>query len=393
MRHEDFKNYKTEDFILHQDFVHWALHPEDPDNSFWAELRAGDRQLGSAINDAIFIVRNLRATNEDISEKNIEEIFTRIQKTKASNIQFRKIFLRAAAVLLVALGVGAYGWYSVSQKGTPFQMVQADKQSFEKGVVILADGSKKEFDTEDTSIEQNADGKLSVNSETIEMKNVPEQGTNAMNTIIVPYGKRSVVTLADGTRIKLNSGSQLSYPTNFNGNTREVFLLGEAFFDVAKDAKRPFMVNSQNLTIKVLGTKFNVSGYPEENTIQTVLVEGKVTIGENKIFAKPVAMVPGQRMIYGKEDKSISKENVDVQLYTSWVNGYLIFENEPTPLIFKKLERYYDKKINFGSGLENITFSGKLDLKEDLNLVLENIAFASNIKIFKTENQYTIVKP
>ncbi len=121
-----------------------------------------------------------------------------------------------------------------------------------------------------------------------------------MNQIIIPYGKRSDITLADGTHIWLNSGSQLSYPSEFKTDSREVYLSGEAFFDVKANPNKPFYVITRDIKIKVLGTRFNVSSYNEDNTTQTVLLKGKVTTGKNKIFAQTIDLMPGERMIYDK---------------------------------------------------------------------------------------------
>jgi transmembrane sensor len=99
---------------------------------------------------------------------------------------------------------------------------------------------------------------------------------------------------------------------------------------------------------------------------------------------------PGERMVYDKANTTMTKDKVDVERFSSWVNGYLIFENEPTDQVFRKLERYYNQKIVADNGLDKITFSGKLDLKEDLGQVLDNIAFASALKVTKEEETYTI---
>jgi transmembrane sensor len=202
-----------------------------------------------------------------------------------------------------------------------------------------------------------------------------------MNQIIIPYGKRSNIILADGTHISLNSGSQLSYPTEFKAGSREVYLSGEAFFDVRTISGKPFYVVTRDVRIKVLGTRFNVSSYPDDNTTQTVLLKGKVSAGKNKLFAKTIDMAPGERMTYNRDNETLTKDNVDTNLYASWVNGYLIFKNEPIASVFKKLERYYNQRIVADYRTGNMTFSGKLDLKDNIKDVLENVSFASSVYI------------
>ena len=132
------------------------------------------------------------------------------------------------------------------------------------------------------------------------------------------------------------------------------------------------------------------SSYNEDNTTQTVLVEGKVTAGTNKLFAKTIDLVPGERMIYDKSNENLSKDRVDVRLFASWVSGYLIFENEPITEVYKKLERYYNQQIAIEGSLEQITFSGKLDLKDNLKDVLENMSFASSVNVLEINGSFTI---
>jgi len=198
--------------------------------------------------------------------------------------------------------------------------------------------------------------------------------------------------LADGTHIWLNSGSQLSYPTRFKGDSREVYLLGEAFFEVKANPDKPFYVITSDIRIKVLGTSFNVSSYSEDNTVQTVLLKGKVTAGKNKLFASSIELVPGERLTYDKSKSNLSKDKVDVQLYSSWINGYLVFKNIPITEVFTKLKRFYNQDISVDEGLEKITFSGKLDLGDNLKDVLRNIAFASSVNVEEKNDSFLIKK-
>jgi len=306
----------------------------------------------------------------------------------------RKMFsvMKYAAGLLLILGAGSI-LYLLNHNVKRFPVFAAGSGSLQKGRIILADGSYHEFETKQTVIQQTSSGTVMLNNDTIESgpgsrKSAPDQ----VNRIIIPYGKRSSITLADGSRIWLNSGSQLSYPSEFKNNAREVYLSGEAFFDVAPDAGRPFIVITKEVRIRVLGTRFNVTSYPEDNVSQTVLLKGKVRVSENAVFPKSMELQPGERFTYDKSMKSLARDNVDAEMYSSWVDGFLIFNNEPTPEIFKKLERYYNRQIIADPALGEITFSGKLDLKDDISDVLNNIAFASSLHISRN-GAYFIIKP
>ena len=117
-----------------------------------------------------------------------------------------------------------------------------------------------------------------------------------------------------------------------------------------------------------------------------------MSVGRNKVFTRNVELIPGERIVYDRSDASIVKQEVNVYQYSSWINGYLIFEGESLSEIFKKLERYYNKVIFVEKGFENITYSGKLDLAEDIEEVLENISYTSSFTVDKNSEGLIIRK-
>jgi len=227
-------------------------------------------------------------------------------------------------------------------------------------------------------------------------------GLQVINEISVPLGSKTVVLLGDGTKIWLNSGSSLKYPSKFSGKTREVILTGEAFFDVKKNARKPFIVKTSSLSIKVLGTTFNVKSYPEEGTIETTLVNGAVTITKNTDinFNAVVHLKPNQRATYIKEEgkliladvekkivkdepiveigqkrkeKMILSENIDIVPFTAWKDDKLVFKNECFESLCTKLERWYNVKISIDDPeLKKYHYTGILQ-KETINDVIEII--------------------
>jgi transmembrane sensor len=298
--------------------------------------------------------------------------------------------LKVAAVMLFLVSVGVMLFYLAGER-PQFPDGLATGDVIERGKVILPDGTVREFDTEQTAINQTVTGRLTINNDTIETSQGDKATAKAaMNQVHIPYGKRSLLTLADGTRIWMNSGSQLSYPATFEGQTREVYLSGEAFFEVAHDPQKPFFVITQDLKIKVLGTRFNVTSYSSDKTTQAVLVEGKVSAGKNRMFAKTMELTPGERIVYDKTQQSLSRDKVDINLYTSWINGYLIFDREPVREIFTRLERYYNQSIIMDNSLIHTTFSGKLDLTDSIGKVFENISFSTSFTVNYNNGVYHI---
>ncbi len=386
MQKGNYQKFSTEEFVLDKEFSVWVSSPDLEKDLFWEKFLADHPEKSVQIRDAALIIKSLQPIEPKVSEQQLNQILQKVKAQDSTKSWFGYRWVRFAAGIVLIISIGSLIWLSVRSKNQ-FPLESANEQVM-KGKVIFANGATKEFDTEQTTIKQTTSGGLTINNDTIDDNSDKE--TSAMNRIIIPYGKRSDITLADGTHIWLNSGSQLSYPSEFKTDSREVFLSGEAFFDVKSNPDKPFYVVTQNIRIKVLGTRFNVSSYNEDNTTQTVLVEGKVVAGTNKLFAKTIDLVPGERMIYDKSNENLSKDRVDVRLFASWVSGYLIFENEPITEVYKKLERYYNQQIAIEGSLEQITFSGKLDLKDNIKDVLENMSFASSVNVLENNGSFTI---
>lgn len=199
------------------------------------------------------------------------------------------------------------------------------------------------------------------------------------NQLEVPYGKTFGITLSDGTIVYLNSGTKLKFPIKFiKGQNREVFIDGEAFFEVTRDAEHPFIVNTQSTTVEVLGTKFNVSSFSEDDNINTVLVEGKVNIYNTENPNQSFILKPGQKGSWNRFDQRLSLEDVDTRLYTSWINGEMIFRNSSFDNMAKKLERRYDISIQsnnkiLNSKKFNASFHVDIESIEDVMDALNNI--------------------
>lgn len=186
------------------------------------------------------------------------------------------------------------------------------------------------------------------------------------NKLAIPYGKTFQVLLSDGTLVHLNAGTTLRYPEKFlKGNNRLVFVDGEAYFDVAKDKKHPFIVNAKGVNIRVTGTEFNVSCYKEDENINTVLVEGSISLYQvNKLYnAKSVTkVVPGELAVWNKTKKKLAIAKVDVSIYTEWKEGVLVFKHMKFKDIIIKLERHFNVKIkNNNQKLNNEIFTARFE--------------------------------
>ena len=177
------------------------------------------------------------------------------------------------------------------------------------------------------------------------------------NELEIPFGKIFEVELSDGTLVHLNSGTKIKYPVKFlNTGKREVFIEGEAYFKVAKDKNHPFVVHSDQVDVEVLGTEFNFSSYKEDAEIKTVLVEGSVSMTNSLRPEDQLVLVPGTKGAWNRVSHDTHEEKVDVDLYTGWIMGELVFRDISFLDMAKKLERSYNVVIENN----NEPLSGKI---------------------------------
>lgn len=200
------------------------------------------------------------------------------------------------------------------------------------------------------------------------------------NTLLTEVGKEYRITLSDGTRVHLNYNTQLKFPVVFGKKARVVYLKGEAYFEVAHDAERPFYVVTENIKIKQYGTAFNVNAYSSRNT-SVVLVRGSVSLLMDGSDAE-ILMKPHQRAIIAKEGKQVQLEEVNIEKYTAWNDGYFFFEDEPLENIMETLANWYDVKVVYESPeIKRLRFTGALDRYSKVNQTLRAIGRTVDVKI------------
>ncbi len=216
------------------------------------------------------------------------------------------------------------------------------------------------------------------------------------NTLHIPNGKTFKIVLSDGTTVNLNAGSTLTYPIKFvPGQQRKVTLIGEAFFHVKKNENSPFIVTSQSLDIRVLGTQFNVTSYPEDTNQKTVLVEGSVRLYESGTSYSEddsTLLTPGDMASWESAHKEMSVQKVDTELYTSWMKGKLVLRGMKFKDMIKKLERHYGVSIqNKNMDLEDRVFTATFDV-ETIEEVLNTFVSETYFDYLIEDDQITILK-
>ena len=212
----------------------------------------------------------------------------------------------------------------------------------------------------------------------------------AVETLSAPAGLITESILSDGTRICLNAGSKLEI-INYKKNERRVRLYGEAYFDVSRDEKRPFIVETDKIAVRVLGTEFDVNSKGDEHSV--VLVRGAVQV-DSQTDAETLTyrLVPGQRFLRNPSDGSGNITRVTTEDYTSWINGYLKFEKLPVEQVILKIQDYYGICIRHdGLPQDAYPITGKLDLRTRVDTALVNLEFLAPVNFEKiSDNEYRV---
>ena len=308
-----------------------------------------------------------------------EHVLKRIKRERVRQIGFR-YWWKYAALFILPLSVALVLWQGMKNEAEEEhrQFSAVSRPGGERAILKLYDGKTVMLDStmKSSLIAHEANVRIEMDSnhllrysshDSIEMAN-----DNKNNELIIPKGGEYQVVLADGTKVWLNSASRLIYPQSFMGKERRVVLSGEAFFDVAHDAERPFIVETSRMNVKVLGTRFNVNDYDDNEEVSTTLVNGSVEIvsGDQQAFR----LVPGEQA-YGKENE-LEKREVNVRLYTSWIDGKFLFNNTELEEIAKQISRWYDVEIFFSSeSVKKVRFTGaivKFKPLEDLVRMIES---------------------
>jgi ferric-dicitrate binding protein FerR (iron transport regulator) len=205
------------------------------------------------------------------------------------------------------------------------------------------------------------------------------------------YGERKEVVLPDGSVVILNSLSKLSYPEEMDGDTREVHLQGEGYFDVAKDAKRTFTVKVENLNIKALGTKFNIEAYENEESITTTLFEGSVSVNLDNGYTNKLE--PGQQAVFRKnENKASITESAGIDEKINRQKGIFTFDNIPLSEILKTLNREYNKDFKLNNqALEKLRITVRIDANEPVETILTALGESADFNFHTDGNAYIII--
>ena len=338
------------------------------------------------------ILASLFSKNEDTEEELVEE---------ESPSRFWGVRYSMVATITVLVAVGLFAWFQYRTAGTRTEKRIVQVKEFEKNDV-LPGGDKAVLTLDDGSqvvLDNSKNGTLSEEGDTKVVK--PENGQLVYeaakvaiakpmyNTLSTPKGGQYQLTLSDGTKVWLNAASSLRFPLVFAGNERKVEMTGEIYFEVAKNANKPFKVISNGQEVEVLGTHFNVMAYPNEKAIKTTLVEGSVKVSKDN---RSTILQPGQQAKVGFNNgifRTINDVSLEEEL--AWKDGNFQFNNASLDVIMRQIERWYDVDIEYVGKVPDEHFTGKLPRNTNLSNVLKILSM-SEIQ-FKIEGKKIIITP
>ena len=290
-----------------------------------------------------------------------------------------------AAAVLVGWGAWTLWLQDGAVPGESAVTAQAIVPGSGKAVLTLADGERIDV----LRMEAHGEEQVFINTEGQEVSMpAAEEGAEALpwHTLTVPAGGEFFYELADRTKVWLNSKSELRFPARFAGGEREVYLQGEAFFDVTSDAAQPFVVHLSGGKITVLGTRFNVTDYADE-PLSAVLTEGR--IGFTSAGGEEVRLQPSDRLEVAGGQMKV--EQVDTLLYMSWVNKMFVFDGQTLEEIMRTLARWYDMDFTFASeDLKGIRLSGRLNRYRDIRMLLHTYEQTAGIR-FDIQGRHIVV--
>lgn len=324
---------------------------------------------------------------------------TEKKKTKILGLNRNNLNYAAAILLVCSFGLGLFIYNNkTSESDTKYYASNSDhKKAYNTEHVVLTLSNGKRI-----ILDQTVNGQITEDNNTVISKvnggqvvynlsdlNIGNSGDGKLvyNTISTPVGKNYQLILADGTKVWLNAMSSLKFPVTFTDKERNVELIGEGYFEVARDKAKPFMVAAKNMKIQVLGTHFNVSAYPEDNLVEASLVEGaiKADNGNSSILLKP-----GQQAILRNGSAQIKMQSFNSEEVTDWKNGYFIFRNEPIDEIMKKISRWYNIDVKYQDVMSKEAFGGKYLKSNSLSELLSSLELAGTVK-FKIDGRRVTV--
>lgn len=403
---EKYQHYTAIQLATDGRFIAWVKFRDEASDLFWKEYLKKYPSQTSVVDKAKAIVNQMRIVQETMEGGQAEAVWDKIDhrvrqmpaNKKTSPVAFMGKWWAAAAILLVL----ATAIYYLSKNDLPSKTAETtDKQQIfpndvgpggDKAILTLADGTKLALDSANNGMitrQGNVtiiklDGKLSYKGSAAN-QGAPQQLT--YNTITTPKGGQYQLELADGSRVWLNAASSLRFPTFFAGGERKVELQGEGYFEIAHNDAMPFIVEKEETKVRVLGTRFNINAYDDEEDIKVTLLQGSVSVsmGNSDLLLKP-----GQQAQIATTIKLV--DDVNIEKVMAWKNGWFEFDETDLPTIMRQIGRWYDVEIVYEGKSTTHTFGGRISKNLPMSSILQMLK-SNGVKDFRLEGKKLIVQP
>lgn len=393
-----YTNYKSHDFLMDDFFIKSMLFPNEKSEKMWKKMIDNEDINVDEFLSAYMTLKELNSVKIEFDAVGIENTWKRIQSTNSILMKRKKRFRIAkyigyAAALVIGV-ISISNFYNSKfsdlknlESITDFASENFLTPKLKSNQIQLINSQKiVELNGSEADVHYDKRGNVQVNNKSIFKSINKSPQTSLFSQIYVPFGKRANLLLSDGTKLIINTGTRVIFPTTFTADKREIFVDGEVFAEVAHDLKKPFIIKTTKLDVRVFGTVFNLTAYKEDKQVNLVLVSGSVGVTPKN--GKTTFVKPNELLSYN--DQAITLQNVDVENYISWKDGIYAFENEPLENILLRLSRYYNVTIKLPGTASGITCSGKLELKDDINIILNGLRQITPINYGVKDNVYKV---
>jgi transmembrane sensor len=378
--------YKKIAGLIAKEIVGGLSSEEKEDLDAWLDEKEGNRQLFNEIKKSGNF-REWARFQETEQQPAWEKIYTAIQTQKKRSVIQNVIRIAASILLPLLIGGGVYFFVSrqIQEQTVSSEQVAEITPGTSKAVLVLDDGRSVILDTPDKTEIREKDGTVIRKAERKLDYSSQEERSEAdrqlFNTIRIPRGAEYDLVLSDSTRVFLNAMSEFRYPVQFTGEVREVELKGEAYFEVSRSGS-PFIVNTGQVNVEVLGTEFNVNAYDDTEKIITTLVNGKVKVAATGNPEEGRLLQPAEQAVFSLQDGNIEVEKVDVSLFTSWKDGEFIFYDTRLEDIMITLTRWYSADVFYmNPSVKDLCFSGTIDKYGNINHILDIIKATNKVTV------------
>lgn len=384
----DNKNLNNISELIYKQIIGSITEEEFHELQEWRKSNPKNEETYRRLIDIHFLEKEYHKYKTIEHTRPLEDMKSRIQRERfPKQIRFWKLTSAVAATLLFAVcSITLWNTFeNRSETYTAMENISSQIPDIEAGktqaILTLNDGSTISLGADST-----------VNSQLIARRQSSSQNeAKKINNLTTPRGSEFMVMLEDSTKVWLNAESQLIYPESFDEKERRVKIKGEAYFQVAKDATRPFYVESSGITIRVYGTEFNINAYAEEKEVYTTLVSGSISLQHANEGKSELVLTPGHQAIYNKDNKITSVKSVNTEAITSWHNGRFVFEEQTLEQIMKTLARWYNFEYEFDNeNIRNTIFKGSAPRYANLSEVLSILEKSGGLK-FRAKNDKIII--